>query len=66
MWKDYFYFSKKERQGIILLSVLIVICLLIPVLYPSDREIAPYDYTEFEEKYGDWFSSLTNQEKRER
>ena len=34
MWKDFFYFTKTERQGIIVLVVLVIGVYTIPALLP--------------------------------
>jgi competence protein ComEA len=48
-WKDYFYFTKTERNGIFVLIILIVIVLIFPMIYRSfiySEKV--YDFSNFE------------------
>lgn len=47
-WKDLFYFSKGERNGIIVLLVLILLVLFTPGIYRLFYKPAVYDFSEFE------------------
>lgn len=48
-WKDYFHFQKIERQGLILLTVLIIISLIL-IYIPNDVKEKPVDYSDFKQK----------------
>jgi competence protein ComEA len=54
MWKrflsSYFSFTKKERNGVIALLVLIVFFLLLPFLYPFFIKQKDYDHTQFQKE----------------
>lgn len=49
-WKDYFYFTQKERNGLIVLSCLIIGIALLPYIYTWLNPAEPVDFSEFEEK----------------
>jgi DNA uptake protein ComE-like DNA-binding protein len=59
MWKDFFYFTRSERRGIMVLIILIVIVITIGVLfskYQEKKEIA--DTIFFQKEYDDFHISL--------
>ena len=61
MWKDFFYFSKTERQGIIVLVVLILgTCIISKVLstHRAKEEMPLNDNTAFEKEYSDFIASI--------
>lgn len=61
MWKDFFYFSKTERQGIIVLVVLILgTCTISKVLstHRAKEEMPLNDNTAFEKEYSDFIASI--------
>lgn len=61
MWKDFFYFTKTERQGIIVLVVLILGVSFTPRLlqmFSSPDEAAPAAQEKFEKEYQEFTSSL--------
>ncbi len=51
MWKqflrEYLTFTRKERTGIFIVLILILICLLIPFLYPLFIQRKTYDHSKF-------------------
>ncbi len=49
-WKDYFYFTKTERNGIVVLVILIIIIILLPLFYPLLFPARVYDFSEFDRK----------------
>ncbi len=49
-WKDYFYFTKTERNGIVVLVILILLIVLFPLVYPLLVQPKVYEYEEFREK----------------
>lgn len=57
MWKDFLYFTKTERQGIIVLVVLIIGVFSVP-LFLHPQEANPEEDTKFEEEYNAFLSSL--------
>lgn len=65
MWKDFLYFSKRERRGILLLSILILCTIgytfLLPYLYPS-KQIT--ENPEYQQEYKIFMASLS--EKKEK
>lgn len=65
MWKDFFYFTKTERQGIIVLVVLILGVFSIPLLFPLFEHPKGVDATEqekFEKEYNEFIASLKKTE----
>ena len=63
MWKDFFYFSKSERQGIIVLLILIglVICTGYGLSLYRSMQTPAYDKA-FEEEYNSFIASLKEEE----
>lgn len=62
MWKDFFYFSRTERQGIIILAVLIILVGTASWFIPP-REVAKIeDNQKFEEEYAIFMASLKERE----
>lgn len=63
MWKDFFYFSRTERQGVLILVILIVsVCTyiwLIPARSNADTNADP----EFEKEYEAFVASIQEQER---
>lgn len=65
MWKDFFYFTKTERQGIIVLVVLILGVYAAPKLFSFFTHAEATDSTEnekFEKEYNEFISSLQETE----
>ena len=61
MWKDFFYFTKTERQGIIVLVVLILGVLLLPNLFPLFNRLKEVDTLKqeiFQKEYNEFIASL--------
>jgi competence protein ComEA len=52
MWqrflKDYFFFTKKERSGIIVLILVVIFLILSPLLFPILIKEEKFDYAQFE------------------
>jgi len=52
MWqrflKDYFFFTKKERSGIIVLILVLIFLILSPLLFPILIKEEKFDYAQFE------------------
>lgn len=64
MWKDFFYFSRSERQGIIVLVVLIFIAGLACWLLPSEEEASTSDTAKFKQEYTDFLSSIQERKQK--
>ena len=65
MWKDFFYFTKTERQGIIVLVVLILGVFSIPLLFPlfeHPKEVDAREQEKFEKEYNEFIASLKKTE----
>lgn len=61
MWKDFFYFSRTERQGILILTILVTLVCTISWFMPArDTEIK--DNPEFEEEYEAFIASIETRE----
>ncbi|WP_294554701.1 helix-hairpin-helix domain-containing protein [uncultured Bacteroides sp.] len=61
MWKDFFYFTKTERQGIIVLVVLILGVFSIPRLFTffeHPKEVDATEQEKFEKEYNEFIASL--------
>lgn len=61
MWKDFFYFTKTERQGIIVLVVLILGTFAIPklfTLFVHPKEMDAAEQEKFEKELNEFISSL--------
>lgn len=61
MWKDFFYYSKTERRGIIVLFVLIIgvgIASRIYLANSTQEEVNPADPAKFEQEYADFIASI--------
>ena len=61
MWKDFLYYTKTERQGIIVLVVLILGVYAVPELFVFFTRAEENDCTEnekFDKEYNDFISSL--------
>ena len=61
MWKDFFYFTKTERQGIIVLVVLVIGAYAIPRLlqaFSQPEKTDPAEQVKAEKVYSDFISSV--------
>ena len=61
MWKDFFYFTKTERQGIIVLVVLVIGAYTIPRLlqaFSQPEKTDPAEQVKAEKDYSDFISSV--------
>lgn len=69
MWKDFFYYSRSQRQGIIVLLVLIIGVIAFRMLFPLWLEKRELEKDEaFEEEYSNFIASLQEktQEKKKK
>lgn len=62
MWKDFFYFSRTERQGIIILAVLIILVGTASWFIPPKEVAKIEDNQKFEEEYAIFMASLKERE----
>ena len=61
MWKDFFYFTKTERQGIIVLVVLVIGLYTIPALlqaFSGPEKTDPAEQAKSEKEYNEFISSI--------
>ena len=61
MWKDFFYFTKTERQGIIVLVVLVIGVYTIPALlqaFSGPEKTDPTEQAKSEKEYNEFISSI--------
>ncbi|WP_455592492.1 ComEA family DNA-binding protein [Bacteroides sp.] len=63
MWKDFFYFTRAERQGIILLAALIALAFTACWLIPPKETKATNDHGQFEEDYNNFIASIKEKER---
>src|SRR5437868_25720 len=47
---EYLSFTKKERTGIFILLALIIVCILLPFLYPYFIHQKTYDHSQFDKE----------------
>lgn len=62
MWKDFFYYSRTERQGIIILVALIILTCIASWFIPPREVPEVEDSQEFEKEYADFIASLKEKE----
>jgi competence protein ComEA len=55
-WKDYFYFTKTERNGITVLIILIIAILFFPMIYERVNPPKAYDFSEFNQQIDDYLA----------
>lgn len=65
MWKDFFYFTRMERQGIIVLAVLIALVFTACWLVSSQEEAIVTDTGKFEKDYADFVASIEERKKKQ-
>lgn len=65
MWKDFFYFSKTERRGILLLITIILIFIASPLVF-NKQEVLPTIDEKSREECEQFFSTMQNVEKKKR
>lgn len=60
MWKDFFYFSKREKQGIIVLLIILLLCVGTSI-YLSHRQVAEEAQSSepFKAEYNRFIASLS-------
>lgn len=49
-WQDFFYYTKSERNGLILLSLICVGLFLAPYLFPNKEEMTTIDFSTFQKE----------------
>lgn len=65
MWKNFFYFTRMERQGIIVLAVLIALVFTACWLVSSQEEAIVTDTGKFEKDYADFVASIEERKKKQ-
>lgn len=63
MWKDFFYFSRTERQGVLILAILIVAVCTYIWFMPARSNAAMNDNPEFEKEYEAFITSIQERER---
>lgn len=63
MWEDFFYFTRAQRQGVIVLAILIVAVLTSGWLVPPREETAGNDRERFQQEYDAYVASVSKQER---
>lgn len=58
MWKDFFYFSRTERQGILILVILIVVVCSVSWFMPARDTTELKNDPEFEKEYQEFIASI--------
>jgi competence protein ComEA len=61
--KDYFTFSRSERNGLIVLVVIIAVLACARIVIPHIRESRSYDFSEFQEEINEFEKSLKESDK---
>lgn len=62
MWKDFFYFTRAERQGIILLVALIALVFAACWLIPDRENSVTNDTDQFKKEYASFVASIREKE----
>jgi DNA uptake protein ComE-like DNA-binding protein len=65
MWKDYFYYTRSERRGIIVLLVIIVIGIVVSLFFPSVRSEKTKGDASFQQDYEAFIRSIEISDKKE-
>ena len=66
MWKDFFYFSRNERRGVIVLIVLIVVVCGIAWFLPDRDTPSAHLSRDLNEEYADFVESLQEVKKEQK
>ena len=64
MWKDFFYFTRAERQGILILAVLCILVFVAGWLIPVKENTAKNDTEKFKKEYAGFMSSIREKEQK--
>lgn len=64
MWKDFFYFTRAERQGILILAVLCILVFVAGWLIPLKENTAKNDTEKFKKEYAGFMSSIREKEQK--
>ena len=62
MWKDFFYFTRAERQGILILAVLCILVFVAGWLIPVKENTATNDTEKMKKEYAGFMSSIREKE----
>ena len=64
MWKDFFYFTRAERQGILILAVLCILVFVAGWLIPVKENTAKNDTEKMKKEYAGFMSSISEKEQK--
>ena len=64
MWKDFFYFTRAERQGILILAVLCILVFVAGWLIPVKENTTKNDTEKFKKEYAGFMSSIREKEQK--
>ena len=64
MWKDFFYFTRAERQCILILAVLCILVFVAGWLIPVKENTAKNDTEKFKKEYAGFMSSIREKEQK--
>lgn len=64
MWKDFFYFTRAERQGILILAVLCILVFVGGWLIPDKENTATNDTEKFKKEYAEFMASIREKERK--
>ncbi|NDV66301.1 helix-hairpin-helix domain-containing protein [Bacteroides sp. 224] len=64
MWKEFFYYTRRERQGVIVLVLLIFAAICVGIFLPSRMRNSELEADEtFDQEYSEFVASLSKQKK---
>lgn len=64
MWKNFFYFTRTERQGILILAVLCILVFVGGWLIPDKENTATNDTEKFKKEYAEFMASIREKERK--
>lgn len=64
MWKDFFYFTRAERQGILILAVLCILVFVVGWLIPVKENTATNDTEKMKKEYAEFIASIRENEQK--
>lgn len=64
MWKNFFYFTRTERQGILILAVLCILVFIGGWLIPDKENTATNDTEKFKKEYAEFMASTAKMNKK--
>lgn len=64
MWKDFFYFTRTERQGILILVVLCILVFVAGWMIPDKANTATNDTEKMKKEYAEFIASIRENEQK--